>query len=80
MGWPLSESVSNLCLCFLTRTVSQQVQSVSVRISSDQVTAQSSRCKLSVGKKKRERLCVDILKSRKIPAVHLHRDTTEILI
>ena len=46
--WPLSESVSNLCLCFRPRTVSQQVQSVSVRVSSDQVTAQSSRCKFSV--------------------------------
>ena len=30
--------------------------------------------------KKRERLCVDILKSHKIPAVDLHWDTTEILI
>ena len=30
--------------------------------------------------KKSERLCVDILKSHKIPAVHLHWDTTEILI
>ena len=30
-------------------TVSQQVQSVTVRVSSDQVTEQSSRCKLSVG-------------------------------
>ena len=54
-GWLLSESVSNLCLCFRTRasTVSQQVQSVLFRqrINSDQVTAQSSRCKLSVGKK-----------------------------
>ena len=32
-------------------TVSQQVQSVSVSVNSDQVTLQSSRCKLSVGKK-----------------------------
>ena len=49
-GWLLSESVSNLCLCFRTRvsTVSQQVQSASVSVNSDQVTEQSSRCKLSV--------------------------------
>ena len=55
-GWQLSEPVSNLCLCFWTSvsTVSQQVQSdesVSVCVNSDQVTVQSSRCKLSVGKK-----------------------------
>ena len=51
--WPLSESVPNLCLCFRTRasTVIQQVQSASVRVNSDQVTEQSSRCKLSVDKK-----------------------------
>ena len=75
-GWPLSESVSNLCLCFRTRasTASQQVQSVSVRVSSDQVTEQSSRCKLSVGKKKREKLRVHVLNSHKIPALRHNRD------
>ena len=40
----------NLCLCFQTHALvaSQQVQSVSARVNSDQITAQSSRCKLSV--------------------------------
>ena len=47
----LSESVSNLCLCFRTSALaaSHQVQSVSVSVSSDKVTEQSSRCMLSVG-------------------------------
>ena len=53
--WPLSESVSNMYLCFQTRAsaVSQQpeIQSVSVSVNSDQVTEQSNRCKLSVEKK-----------------------------
>ena len=50
--WQLSESDSNLCLCFRTSVsaVSQQLQSESVSIYSDQVTEQSSRYKLSVKK------------------------------
>ena len=50
--WLLSGSVSNLCLCSLPVTrasaISQQVQSASVCVNSDQDTEQSSRCKLSV--------------------------------
>ena len=50
--------------CFRTRAsaVGQQVQSASVCVNSDQVTEQSSRCKLSVAKK-REQLRVHILNS-----------------
>ena len=42
--WQLSESVSNFCLCFrvYVSAASQQVQSVSVWVNSDQVTEQSS--------------------------------------
>ena len=45
--WQLSESVSNLCLCFRTRAsaVSQQVPSASVRVNSDQVVQVVSRKK-----------------------------------
>ena len=69
---PLSESLSNLCFCFRTRAsaVSQQVQSASVSVNSDQVTEQPSRCKLSV-KKIRKQLCVHILNSLENPAVDL---------
>ena len=51
--WKLSESVSNLCLYFRVQLsdASQQVQTVSVWVNSDQVTEQSSRCKLSVERK-----------------------------
>ena len=61
--WQLSESVSISCLCFLTSAtvVSQQVQSVSVSVNGDQVTEQSSRCKLSVEKKKDKQLCVHMI-------------------
>ena len=56
--WPLSESVSNLCLCFRTceSAASQHVQSSSVCVNSDQVTEQSKGssscccCKLLVEK------------------------------
>ena len=53
--YPLSESVSNLCFCFRTSAsaVSQQIQSASVRVNSDQVTEQSSRCR----KKTRTAVC-----------------------
>ena len=68
MVWQLSESVSNLCLCFPTRASidSQQVRSVSVCVNSDQVTKQSSRCKLSdccQSKRKCEQLCVHKMNS-----------------
>ena len=58
-------------------TVSQQVQSVTVRVNSDQVTVQSSRCKLSVGKKKATAVCSYIeqpLESCSGPALRHSRD------
>ena len=68
-------TVSNLCLCFQTRepAVSQQVQSASVSVNSDQVTEQSRRCKLSVAKK-REQLRVHKLNSHENPALRHNRD------
>ena len=78
MVWQLSETVSNLCLCFLTRAsaVSQQVQSASVSVNSDQVTEQSSRCKLSVRKKNANSSVFIYWTATRI----LHWDTTDILI
>ena len=54
----VSLKLANLCLCFPTRApvVSQQVQSASVRVNSDQVTNQSRRCKFSVEKKTKKKL------------------------
>ena len=68
--WPLSESVSNLCLCFRTcaSAVSQQVQSASVHVNSDQQVQVVSH------KKKRKQLRVHILNSHKNPALRHNRD------
>ena len=70
----LSESCSNLCLCFQTRASAarQQVQSVSFHVNSDRVTVQSSRCKSSV-EKKRKQLCVHVLNNRENPALRNNR-------
>ena len=66
----LSESVSSLYLCFLARAsaVSQQVQSASVLTISVDVTAQSSKCKLS-GEEKHKQLCVHVLNKHENPAL-----------
>ena len=56
---------------------SQQVQSVSVRVSSEQVTEQSSRCKLSVSKKTRRGVCSYIEQPREScsgPALRPNKD------
>ena len=72
-----ASAVSNLCLCRTRASaVSQQVQSASVSVNSDQVAEQSTRCKTASCqlKQKSEQPYVHILNRRKNPALRHNRN------